>query len=120
MGNCGDCRFYTPFPDKKGWGYCHRYPPSGWKATSIILSGEFAGQVVPKSGRVEGLSARYDGRIKGLWEQPQMEPRDWCGEYQPKDEELEPEHTPEPATSEPATSEPATTEAPTPEPAEGA
>jgi hypothetical protein len=86
MDHCEDCRFYTPFPDRKGWGYCHRYPPSGWKATSFSYSGGFSGRVVPKSGSVEEVGARYEGKIKGLWEQPQMEPHDWCGEYRPVEE----------------------------------
>jgi hypothetical protein len=86
MGNCGDCRFYTPFTDKKGWGYCHRYPPSGWKATSFSFSGQFSGRVALKSARAEELSAGYEGKIRGLWEQPLMEPHDWCGEHQPKAE----------------------------------
>jgi hypothetical protein len=86
MSHCEDCRFYTPFPDRKGWGYCHRYPPSGWRATSLSLSAQFSGRLALKTGRAEELGAKYEGKIKGLWEQPQMEPQDWCGEYQPKTE----------------------------------
>ena len=84
-GHCADCFYYTPFPDRPGWGYCHRYPPSGWKASSFTMSGEFLGKVALKSAHAEELRPRYEGKIKGLWEQPQMEPQDWCGEYLAKD-----------------------------------
>ena len=94
MGRCQDCRFYTPFSDKPGWGYCRRYPPSGWRATSISMTAAFLGRTALKSARSDELRLRYEGRIKGMWEQPQMEIRDWCGEYQPQSE-VEPEDLPE-------------------------
>jgi hypothetical protein len=96
MSHCEDCRFYTPFPDRPGWGYCRRYPPSGWRPTSFSMTGEFLGKVALKSARTEELRARYEGKIKGMWEQPQMEPQDWCGEYRSRTE-TEPGDLQEPA-----------------------
>jgi len=60
------------------------------------MTGEFLGRVALKSARTEELRATYEGKIKGMWEQPQMEPQDWCGEYRSRIE-TEPGDLQEPA-----------------------
>ncbi len=62
---CENCRFWERNEDLKGYGYCHRFPPT-WKMTA---------QTAGALSVTESTDA---------WTETQD--HEWCGEYDAEDE----------------------------------